>query len=337
MPTSHYSAAAACLIYTRGHKFCNYFAQLMPTTMDIRKQCPFCKEDLASSAYYRHTNDQTGYICPGKKTITSQELLTGDDDEMLGSQVSDNDTDSSLLSMDLNDESDSSFKFDSSDDQVMDPLFDNNESRGSEISSNDLDEEIWTDTDEDDSENVMVEEANNVFYCISLFLNYYQLTYHISERAMMAILTFLRLLFVYLGTLTQTKVMQSLADVFPKSLYSIRKKIDHSEHKLIQHAACPKCHSLKVYQVPVNENDQNCEFIEFPMHPQSSRRQKCNTPLYKAVRVNGKSNLVPRKSFYYHSLLCGIEDLMSNKDFLVKCELWRQHVAVSNGMYAQCN
>lgn len=54
----------------------------------------------------------------------------------------------------------------------------------------------------------------------------------------------------------------------------------------------------------------------------------------KSVRVGGKSKLVPRKSFFYHSVISGIEKLMARKEFLSLCENWRNNVSrIPDGMY----
>ena len=68
----------------------------------------------------------------------------------------------------------------------------------------DLDEEIWDGTDDDnDAANVDMNqvddhvESEKVLLGISLFLYFFQLTYHISERAMTTLLLFVKLLLTY--------------------------------------------------------------------------------------------------------------------------------------------
>ena len=57
---------------------------------------------------------------------------------------------------------------------------------------------------------------------------------------------------------------------------------------------------------------KKCEHIEFPNHPHSLRRLKCNTSLMKRVKINGKFKLVPKKLFVYQSI---IQSLMARNGF----------------------
>ena len=65
------------------------------------------------------------------------------------------------------------------------------------------------------------------------------------------------------------------------------------------------------------------DFVEYPDHPQVSQRSKCNTPLLKKITVGKGAKLVPRKVFVYHSIISTLNSLINRKDFLCKCEHWR--------------
>ena len=116
----------------------------------------------------------------------------------------------------------------------------------------------------------------------------------------------------------------------PKSLHSIRKCVNRSTRNVTEYVVCPKCHMLydpvdcTIRTSSGQEESQVCNFIEFPRHPQASRRSKCNTPLMKKVRIGRKHKPVARKSFLYHSLISGINRLVSRKNFIQACEHWRQ-------------
>ena len=80
---------------------------------------------------------------------------------------------------------------------------------------------------------------------------------------------------------------------------------------------------------------EHCDFVAFPNHPHCSRRSKCNTALMKQVRVGGKTKLVLKKSFLYHSVISGLQKLIARKGFLQQCEHWRQHSSsIPDGTYA---
>lgn len=147
---------------------------------------------------------------------------------------------------------------------------------------------------------------------------------------MSSLLCFLRMLLSYLASLTNNGVVQALVGIMPKSLYSIRKCLNRSTWDVTEYVVCPKCHMLydplqcTIHTSSGLEESQLCSFIEFPRHPQASRRSKCNTPLMKKVRIGRKHRLVARKSFFYHILISGIKRLVSRKNFIQACQHWRQ-------------
>ena len=76
-----------------------------------------------------------------------------------------------------------------------------------------------------------------------------------------------------------------------------------------------------------------CDFIKFPLHTHISKRSRCNTVLTKTVIVGGKRKLVPRKSFFYNSVINDLQRLISKKKFLQKCDQWKKRT-VTRGTYA---
>lgn len=204
-------------------------------------------------------------------------------------------------------------------------------------------EEIWEtssaeEAEQSESESATAEpEAISILYTISFFLNFLQLTYRISERAMSLILTFLRLLLNYVSIMSQTPLFIHLSSKIPKSLNTIRKLIHNKSNGLCEFVVCSKCHALYepskcIVKEHGQEQSKYCDYIEYPRHPHSSRRLKCNTPLMKWVRVGGKSKLVPCKTFLYHSVIAGIGRLLQNEHFLSSCELWRRR-NIPSGIY----
>ena len=84
-----------------------------------------------------------------------------------------------------------------------------------------------------------------------------------------------------------------------------------------------------------HEKSKDCDYIEFPRHPLSSRTSQCNTPLMKWVCVGGKARLVPRKTFHYHSAIAGIEKILQSEHFLQYCDLWKKRPSsIPNGVYS---
>ena len=95
----------------------------------------------------------------------------------------------------------------------------------------DLEGEIWKDSDEDNTELVSANsaskdtaESKSLLYGISFFLIFFHLTFNVSERSTVALLFFLKALFVHLARLVQGNGMLKLfAAAFPSSMYSIQK------------------------------------------------------------------------------------------------------------------
>ena len=59
--------------------------------------------------------------------------------------------------------------------------------------------------------------------------------------------------------------------------------------KIIQYAACNKCHKLyDINELSRTENEEipTCSFINYPNHSMERFQQKCNNPLIKKVDSN---------------------------------------------------
>ena len=147
---------------------------------------------------------------------------------------------------------------------------------------------------------------------------------------MVALLSFLRVLLTYLASLSRHNIITLVAKLIPKSFHSFKKSTANS--KIKEYAVCPKCHVLyEISECIIKRGGQTeskcCDFVKFPKHPHVTKRSKCNTPLMKWIRIGSKSKLVPKKVFYYHSVIIGLETLISRKGFLQLCEQWRSLVS----------
>ena len=196
-----------------------------------RRVCSYCMEELSHASFYRHLQDKSGAICPGKRQISS---CTFNDES---SESSDDETS-------LTDELDISFRSELSDNYLED-TFDfgtesDNSSHGrddnysgsnfiatcntavplvntqdtimsSDRSSDDHfesdGEEIWEDScpeidsDREDT-NIMTNNlAKRILLGILTFITSVQLSFHASERAMSALLLFLKTFITYLANI----------------------------------------------------------------------------------------------------------------------------------------
>ena len=174
---------------------------------------------------------------------------------------------------------------------------------------------------------------------VSAFLNFFQLAFCISERAMYLLLKFLRyFLFYRSSVIPGNGVLEQLYAHFPKSVYSIRKNLKDGYSGFTEYVVCPKCFKVYDYEdcvVKVGSQEQSlkCDFVEFPNHPQQSRRAMCNTILLKGVRIGRLTKLVPHKTYVYQSVLESLKTFCSRKYFLQDCNSWKErHISTDGSM-----
>lgn len=183
----------------------------------------------------------------------------------------------------------------------------------------------------------VVSNVQGIMFGLSAFLNFFQLAFRISERAMFILLQFLRHLIFYLSSILPANgVLQQLHSHFPRSFYSIRKVLKDGNSKFTEYVVCPQCFKVYEYEecilkVGSQEHSLKCQYVEFPNHPQRSRREKCNTILLKRVRIGRISKLVPRKTYVYQSVLQTLTKFCSRLLFLHDCNSWKGRLVSIDG------
>lgn len=116
----------------------------------------------------------------------------------------------------------------------------------------------------------------------------------------------------------------------PKSYDSLTNLMElESKQGITLFVICPTCDSVydfeSCFEMKNNKKvSKHCKNVAFPNHPHISKRKPCNALLLKGVTSGVKSDLVPRKSYPYHSLKVAITDLVQRPDFLCLCEAWRK-------------
>ena len=179
--------------------------------MSSKKVCEHCKEEVSRSAFYRRHRDGA---CRDDYNATSSESLDSDlesidvahsseatdssfcldDDELRNS-----DHDDSIISVDeysMNAPCDSPDVDDETDLQLA------TSSSESEMPFSDNDE-IWdfSDSESDENQEESSMDGNTLIRGISYFLGLFHLTFRLSEKAMVALLAFLRTVFAYIASL----------------------------------------------------------------------------------------------------------------------------------------
>ena len=278
--------------------------------MSRRERCSYCGQDLALSSYYRHMNDVTGDICPARYKPGETNL-------------------DSTFDFGSSSEEDTNF-FDAEPVVASGGAINESDSECVENDTfSDL-EEIWETSDEEaDYTEEVVRNVQNIMFGLSAFLNFFQLAFRISERAMFILLKFLRHFVFYLSSIIPgNAILEQLNAHFPRSVYSIRKVLKVGYNDFTEYVVCPQCFKIYDYdkcvlKVGSQEQSLKCQYIQFPNHPQRSRREKCNTILLKKVRIGRIFKLVPRKTYVYQSILQSLTLFCSRPCFLTDCNSWR--------------
>lgn len=303
-----------------------------------RQVCSFCDQELAHTSFHRHLHDTAGSVCPGKRRKTIYEDDSDSDRESIVNSISPRGLDSTfdlgssdytpesedgdLLSEDgglLSEDGGLSIGISYDTDSSINTPSDSEYSSDSGLDG----EEIWDDSEDETHQVSSKSSANTVVAGIYYFLAYYQLLYHLSERAINSLLSFIRLLLHYIGAIANHNVLREIAQALPKVMSTIRNSFKQDEY--IEYVVCPKCCTLyNISESVINgDTSKRCSFVEFPNHPHLSKRSACGEILLKKVKVGNKYKLVPRKSYIYRSIVTTLKELARRKGFLDMCNQWQ--------------
>ena len=289
--------------------------------------CTSCGQELSHAAFYRHLEDKSGIVCPGKELMFDTDSSTSDSSFDLDEPSSEEEMVTEMVTESV--------------DHPSSQLHDHepcssSENENSEFESDDLvGEEIWDLSEDDDEPQInQASSVDRVLKGIALFLTKFQLVFRIPERAMTALLIFLRSIFMFLSIIIKHPLLIELCHALPRTMWMVKRVVGLHIEGVIEYTVCPKCHSLFLIADCKNNQgvflDKLCTHIEYRNHPHLSRRSKCNTPLMKKVKVNGKSKLVPRKIYLYHNIIDSLRKFASKPNFLTLCECWRNRVVGEN-------
>ena len=206
--------------------------------MAERRMCRFCQQELAHAAYFRHLHDTSGTICPGRQSMDHEENHRGYESSELhvdrvSSTVSDEETGQNTRDFTgqqkgtdvVEDVCDENVQFSGSDDEssMQCSGFSSSSSDGYYTSSSDG--EVWEESDLDDNstEAEVSPAQSSLLFGISFFVYFFHLFYRLSEKGTIALLSFLKNLFVFLARVCNSPLLMNLSQSLPKSVQSIRK------------------------------------------------------------------------------------------------------------------
>lgn len=295
-----------------------------------RLQCPHCKEILSYSSYCRH---QQTKVCVGaKETITPVKHSEVPDCNYSfehTQQEPDNVDDNVIINEATNfisnlDETTSSSDYDDDDDD------DENAKESAP--------EIWDleESDLESEDNSTDKASDNLYYTLSYFFLFFQLCYHISDRALKHILMFVSSFLNWMSTAINVQgngdntTYIRLIKNFPMTIYSLKKKLGN-ESNFTRYCVCPSCHTMYKEKdcIVIGPNgtqvSRKCDYIEFPNHPQAAHRKKCTMELMKNIKANGQYKMIPKKIYIYNSIANTLQKLALRPGFFESCETWRKY------------
>ena len=217
----------------------------------------------------------------------------------------------------------------------------------SESEQSDSDFRVDEASSDADHSGVKAEErtATNVIRFMSLFIIKLQLLYRLSDSVIEILVRFLYFLLKFMsGLVVPNSPIMLIQKNMPKSLYMARKYAFLGvTGKKTAYIACPKCHTLYTQKgMKMTETDefgievsQKCNNIQYPNHPQQSRRKMCGELLMKKVKYKGqKYGFKPRKQYCYSGIKNGITLLLRKPKFWEHCDRWKKHCSTMHNAYS---
>ena len=167
--------------------------------------------------------------------------------------------------------------------------------------------------------------ASLVLWLVGFLLSL-QARYYIPDAAIAMLFKFLS---VFFGVIAKfSPFIATLASMFPKSTHIALQSLQY-DNSFTKFVTCPKCWKLYLFQECFEKSGSKeiskcCSCIEYPNHPQPSRRAPCGVSLLKTVEfLSGREVLYPHKVFCYKSLKSCLQELLLRPDFVQDCEQWR--------------
>ena len=154
-----------------------------------------------------------------------------------------------------------------------------------------------------------------------------QSKHHLPNSAIEFLIKFIFTLLCVLGRFSA--FVHDVQVCCPHSLHTMRKRFA-DDIQFSRYPICPKCNRLyHSYECCIQKtgsrwSSKRCIHIQFPNHPQPSRRTECNTLLMKTVHLrSGKTILYSLKVYSYSGLKSTLQKLLMRPSFVNNCEHWK--------------
>ena len=160
------------------------------------------------------------------------------------------------------------------------------------------------------------------------FLIVWQQISNISDRVMDKLLSFLQLLFAALGTVVPSLI--AFSQIFPGSLYRLRKSINLNRDCFERFVVCPECLTLYT-EDKLFDSDGNPKKCINEINV-SGRKERCNTSILKRVTLSGnRFKYRALKTFCYNGIIPSLERMIQKTpNFLQETMMWRERSVPEN-------
>ena len=143
------------------------------------------------------------------------------------------------------------------------------------------------------------------------YLTHLQAVFHLPYATMQSILKFLSAFFTVLSKISP--VCSTIAKKFPGSLHLLHTSV--TQQSFIKYVVCKKCHNIYTLNNCIEgsgayQRGRMCIYQEFPNHPHSRLRDKCNYPLLKSIELStGRKVLYPYLTYCYFGIESSVKSL----------------------------
>ena len=168
------------------------------------------------------------------------------------------------------------------------------------------------------------------------FLLIWQAAFHVSDASLAMLVIFFHHFFRILSSMEDSRLISTLAGIWPKSVASIYKLMGLEKEEFVQYVVCPKCHSIYdyndcfTYTHDGKRVSKTCQHRPFPQHPRKSQRKPCGSSLLRLVKTKKGTLLRPWKIYCYRSLVSSLKQLLAKPNYINLCEQWRQRSSIGD-------
>ena len=169
--------------------------------------------------------------------------------------------------------------------------------------------------------------GDRIILQLFVFLLLWQTAFKVSTAAIHNILKFLKFFVTAIGKAYNSDQLTALVGAIPVTKTTICKALGLNKYKIYRkYVVCSKCSSvydLNFCLSDLSTTNKVCPYVQFPNHPQKSRRQTCGGHLLHKMQLKSRTVYRPIKAYPYRSIRDSLSLLASRPGFLQSCEQWR--------------